>query len=316
MKYKILSTSRSFGNDYRKPREVLESKGCEIIANPFGRPLKEDDLSSIIKGMDGVIVGVDEVSAKVIKAADKLKVISKHGVGVDNIDIEAARAKGIAVTNTPGVNSDAVADLAFGLILCSARKIIESHLMTRSGDWKRICGVSVWGKTIGIIGLGRIGRGIVTRAEGFNMKVIATDIFKDENFIKEHRVLFCELNELLVSADFIVMACNVTDATRGFISDSEFSLMKESAFFINTARAELVNTDALVRALKNKSIAGAAVDVYEIEPPEGNPLLELDNVITTSHIGAYADEAMTKMGDTAAQNVIDILLTGKCNNAL
>lgn len=316
VKYKILCTSRSFGREYEKPLELLKNNGCEIVMNPLGRSLRENELMPLIKGIDGVIAGDDEITAKVIEASDKLKVISKHGVGVDNIDIAAAMARGIVVTNTPGVNADAVADLVFGMILCLARKIIESDRMTKEGGWERICGVSVCGKTIGIIGLGRIGKKVALRAKGFNMKILVGDIFEDKDFNKIYNVTFCGLEEILTKADFIVIACNLTVDTKGLIGEKEFSLMKGDAYLINTARAEIVDKKALVNALEEKMIAGAAIDVYEKEPPIDNSLLGLDNVITTSHIGAYTKEAMKKMGNMAAQNTLDILLKGECEFSL
>lgn len=316
MKYKVLCTSRSFGREYKDPLDLLKDNGCEIIMSQFSRQLTEDELVPIVKGIDGIIVGDDEVSAKVIEASDVLKVISKHGVGVDNIDIASAKAKGIVVTNTPGVNADAVADLMFGMIICLARRIIESDKITKSGEWQRICGVSVWNKTIGILGLGRIGKGVALRAKGFNMKILGYDIIEDKDFNKMHSVIFCGIDEILTEADFVVITCNLTEDTKGMIGEKEFRLMKNTAYLINTSRAEIVNQNALLNALREKKIAGAGIDVYEKEPPIDDPLLKLGNVITTSHIGAYTKEAMKKMGDIAAQNTLDVLMKGKCEFSL
>ncbi len=316
MIYKVLCTSRSFGQVYKEPLDLLKSNGCEVVLNPFGRSLTENELEGMIKGINGIIVGDDEVTSKVINASDRLKVISKHGTGIDNIDVAAAKSKGIVVTNTPGVNADAVADLVFGMILCMARKIIESDKMVKENGWRRIVGVSVWGKTIGIIGLGRIGKGVAIRAKGFNMRILGHDILENKDFNKRYDVTFCGIDEILTNADFIVIACNLTDTTKGLIGEKEFSIMKKDAYLINTSRAEIVNKEALLKALKERTIAGAGIDVYEKEPPIDNPLLRLDNVITTSHMGAYTIEAMKKMGDMAAQNVIDVLLTGKSKFAV
>lgn len=316
MKYKVLCTSRSFGREYKDPLDLLKDNGCEIIMSQFSRQLTEDELVPIVKGIDGIIVGDDEVSAKVIEASDVLKVISKHGVGVDNIDVASAKAKGIVVTNTPGVNADAVADLIFGMIICLARRIIESDKMTKSGEWLRICGVSVWSKTIGILGLGKIGKGVALRAKGFNMKILGYDIIEDKDFNKMHSVTFCGTDEILTKSDFIVIACNLTEDTKGMIGEKEFRLMKNTGYIINTSRAEIVNQNALLNALREKKIAGAGIDVYEKEPPINDPLLKLGNIITTSHIGAYTKEAIKKMGDIAAQNTLDILMKGKCEFSL
>lgn len=316
MKYKVLCTSRSFGREYKDPLDLLKDNGCEIIMSQFSRQLTEDELVPIVKGIDGIIVGDDEVSAKVIEASDVLKVISKHGVGVDNIDIASAKAKGIVVTNTPGVNADAVADLIFGMIICLARRIIESDKMTKSGEWLRICGVSVWNKTIGILGLGKIGKGVALRAKGFNMKILGYDIIEDKDFNKMHSVTFCGIDEILTEADFVVITCNLTEDTKGMIGEKEFRLMKNTGYLINTSRAEIVNQNALLNALREKKIAGAGIDVYEKEPPINDPLLKLGNIITTSHIGAYTKEAIKKMGDIAAQNTLDVLMKGKCEFSL
>lgn len=316
MKYKVLCTSRSFGREYKDPLDLLKDNGCEIIMSQFSRQLTEDELVPIVKGIDGIIVGDDEVSAKVIEASDVLKVISKHGVGVDNIDIASAKAKGIVVTNTPGVNADAVADLIFGMIICLARRIIESDKMTKSGEWLRICGVSVWAKTIGILGLGKIGKGVALRAKGFNMKILGYDIIEDKDFNKMHSVIFCGIDEILTEADFVVITCNLTEDTKGMIGEKEFRLMKNTGYLINTSRAEIVNQNALLNALREKKIAGAGIDVYEKEPPINDPLLKLGNIITTSHIGAYTKEAIKKMGDIAAQNTLDVLMKGKCEFSL
>ncbi|MBC7083590.1 MAG: phosphoglycerate dehydrogenase [Firmicutes bacterium] len=286
---------------------MLEDSGHEVIRNPHGRPFTEEELRTLIKDVDGIIVGLDAISREVIAAAEKLKVISKYGVGVDNIDLEAARAKGIIVTYTPSSNSEAVADLTMGLLLAAARRIPSADRAVRSGDWRKVVGLAVWKKTIGVVGVGRIGRGVVKRASGFNMKILCCDKVMDSDFAARYGAEYVSLDFLLQQSDFVTLHVPLTDETRGLIGEKELSQMKRTAILINTARGEVVDEDALYQALVGGRIAGAALDVFRNEPPIGSRLLELDNVILTPHIGAHTDEAITEMGCKAVRNLMAVL---------
>lgn len=307
MSWKVLVTPRTFGKADPEPVRLLEEAGCEVIRNPLDRPLTEDELASLIADVDGAIVGLDPVTTNVIQQAQKLKVISKYGVGINNIDLKTAKKKGITVTYTPGANSAAVAELALGLMLNVARQISTSDRKLRNGEWGRYSGIELGGKTIGIIGTGRIGRELVDRVKGF-MKIICFDLYPDQAWAKEIGAQYLSLEEVLAQADFISLHLPLTAETHHLIGKNEFALMKPDAIIINTARGGVIDEEALYHALANKTVAGAGLDVFEIEPlPDDSPLRKLDNAVLTSHIGAHTKEAQNKMGCTAAQNLIRVL---------
>lgn len=304
---KILITPRSFASTSDKPMKMLTEKGYEIQLNDIGRPYKKEEMLNLVSDIDGIIMGIDELSAEIIEKANKLKVISRYGTGLDNIDINMATNKKIIVTNTPTANLDAVADLTFGLILSLARRIPEADKKTKSGKWEKIIGKSVWKKTVGIIGLGKIGKQVVKRAQGFKMNILVYDLVKDEKFVQSYNIKYVNLEELLRKSDYITIHIPLNDATRNMISYEEFEKMKKDAFLINTSRGGIVNEEALYNALRNNKLRGAALDVYNNEPPRESTLKELDNVIMTPHIGAYTEEAIENMSIQAAQNLIDVL---------
>ena len=304
---KILITPRSFASTSKNPLVMLEEKGYEIIKNETSKPLNNREMSVLIEDVDGIIIGIDELNAEIIKKAHNLKVISKYGVGVDNIDIKAATERGIVVTNTPTANIDAVADLTFALILALARRIPEANRETKTGSWKKFIGTSVWRKKLGVIGLGKIGRQVVKRARGFEMEILCYDIIQDEEFARQFGVRYVDLETLLKESDYITIHIPLNNATKGIIGYKELEMINENAFIINTSRGGIIDEKALYTALRNNKIKGAALDAYEKEPPENSPLVELENIIMTSHNGAYTKEAINNMGIQAAQNLIDVL---------
>jgi D-3-phosphoglycerate dehydrogenase len=304
---KILITPRSFASFSDKPLKMLTEKDYKIKRNNTGRPYKKEEMLKLIRDVDGIIIGIDELSAEIIEEANALKVISKYGIGLDNIDINTATNKKIIVTNTPTANVDAVADLAFGLILSLARRIPEADRKTKSGKWGKIIGKSVWEKTIGIIGLGKIGKQVVKRAKGFEMNILVFDIVKDKKFAQKYGIKYVNLKKLLRKSDYISIHIPLNDATRGMISYEELEKMKKDAFLINTSRGGIVDEEALYNTLRNNKLRGAALDVYKNEPLQETPLKELDNVIMTPHIGAFTEEAIENMSIQAAQNLIDVL---------
>lgn len=307
-KYRVLVTARMFGRLSSEPLEVLEKGGCELVLNPYaGRRLNEGEMLELIKDVDGAIVGEDDLTARVIEAGNRLRVISKFGVGVDRIDVAFATRKGIIVTNTPGTNKNAVADLAFGLILSLARRIPKAHNLVQTGGWEVVAGVEVWGKILGIVGLGQIGRAVALRARGFNMRILGYDIYVDEAALKENGIEFVPLEELLESSDFVTLHVPLSEGTRNLIGRRELALMKETAYLINTSRGGVVDEDALYEALKGGQVAGAALDVFEREPPLGSKLLGLPNLITTPHMGGHTVEAIREMGMVVAENLVRAL---------
>jgi D-3-phosphoglycerate dehydrogenase len=306
----VLITSRVVGITLTKPLEMLKAAEIAIVENPYlqaGRGLTESQLIELIKGIDGIIVGDDNVTREVIEHADRLKVISKNGVGVNRIDVAAATDKGIVVTNTPGANFDAVADLTFGLMLSAARRIPFSHIATREGKWDRFIGTEIWQKTIGIVGVGNIGKGVAKRARGFEMRILGYDIAPDQEFARQVGLTYVSLETIFKEADVVTLHLPLSRDTEDIVTREYLRMMKKTAYLVNIARGGIVRSVDLYDALVKGELAGAAVDVFEDEPPIGNPLLSLDNVVTTPHIGAFTWEALTNMGNIAAQNVIDVL---------
>ncbi|MHA1270042.1 MAG: 2-hydroxyacid dehydrogenase [Candidatus Helarchaeota archaeon] len=281
-----------------------------------GHELSRQEILNKIVDMDGLICTLrNQIDKEIMDAAGtNLKVISNYAVGFDNIDIEAATERNIFVTNTPNVLTETTADLAWALIMTISRRIVEAHNFIINSNWKDwyplfFAGRDVYGKTIGIIGMGRIGSAIARRASGFNMNIIYYSRTQKHNLEKLYSMKFKPLNELLQSADFIVLSIPLTPLTENLISYHEFSLMKKSAFLINISRGKIINENALILALQNKMISGVGLDVFPIEPINSdNPLLKLPNVVLTPHIGSSTVETRSMMAKVAFENVFHVLL--------
>lgn len=304
---KILITPRSFGRASNVPFEIMEKYNYEIIRNESGKRYTEEELFDIVQDIDGIIVGLEPISEKVLQKAKKLKVISKYGVGLDNIDLEAAKKLGIKVTYTPGANNESVADLAFCLMLSLSRNIKKLDEIVRNNGWEKVIGLEIYGKTIGIIGTGAIGKSVAKRAKGFDMEILAYDIYPDQDFADKIGMKYVDKNTLLEKADFISLHVPLTDEMYHFIDKEELDIMKETAILINTSRGGIINEEALYQALKDKKILGAALDVFEIEPPVDNKLLELDNILLSPHCGASTIDATNRMGIMAVEGLVSIL---------
>ncbi len=305
-RFKVAVTARSFGEGSDDPLAILRAAGCEVIKSPLGRPLTSEELAEFIKDADALIAGNDQVDAPAITAGQRLKVISRYGVGLDNYDLAAATARGIVVTNTPATNDNSVADLAMALLLACARGIPKADRLTKGGAWKRVQGVEIWGKTIGVIGCGRIGRGVVQRARGFDMEVLCHDVNKDEQWAETIGAKYTGFEELLQESDFVSVHIPLLPSTRNLIGRRELRMMRNSAFLINTARGEIIDEEALYQALTSGWIAGAGLDVLQRESAD-SPLAKLENVVLTAHMGGYTRDAVRNMGVLAAQNVVDVL---------
>lgn len=314
MTVKVLVTPRTFGKSDPVPLTMLEEAGYEVITNPYGRTLSEDEMVRLVQDVDGVIVGLDPISRRVLDHGLRLKAISKYGVGVNNIDVDYANRKGIMVTNTPGANSSAVAELTLGLLMAACRRICISDRGIRQGKWAQHPGFQLEGKTIGIIGTGQIGKQVAERAIGLRMAVVCNDIHPDYDWARQVGATYVGLPKLLCCSDFISLHIPLEDETYHLMSAEQFAMMKPSAVLVNTARGGIVDESALYNALIHSQIAGAALDVFECEPPNGSPLLTLDNVVMTSHIGAHTQEAVENMGRMAAANLLQCLkgLIPKC----
>lgn len=304
---RVLITPRSFARWDDQPLRFLQEAGCRLERNQGQRPLTETEMVETVSGFDALLVGLDPVTEKVLAAAPGLKVISKYGAGLDNIDLKAATRRGVVVTYTPGANTEAVADLTFGLLLAAGRRIAEAHESVRLGRWEPFLGVDLWGGTLGIIGAGRIGRAVAWRARGFNMRVLAHDFSPDHSWAESCGVSYVGLEELMRQSDFVTVHLPLTNETRGLIGARLLKVMKPSAVLVNTARGGIVDEKALIDILKHGGIFGAALDVYSVEPLREKELLSLPRLVTTPHISAYSRGALLEMGITAADNLIRVL---------
>ena len=307
---RVLVTTTSFMDTPGAHHDLLQAQGFDVITTRG--PLDEIQMISLLGEVNGIICGDDCITRRVIeKGVPKLKVISKYGIGVDRIDLEAARQLGVSVTFTPGVNEVTVAEHVFGLMVSLARNIPQENRLVKEGQWKRMTGRELWGKVIGIIGLGRIGKQVAKRALGFEMKVLGCDPNWDDPFCQEYPVGRCvTAEEILAQADFVTLHMNLTPENRWFINRERLAIMKPSAYLINCARGGLVNTADLLEALKKGEIAGYAADVLDQEPPEpDDPLIVsgLENVILTPHIGSRTYESVARQATMAICNLVAVL---------
>lgn len=308
MNFKVLIATRTFGSTSEQPWEILNEAGCELVLAEMSQELNEERLIEHLRGVDGAIIGNIQMSAYVLENAPSLKVISMHGVGVDHIDLEAASRQGIIIANCPGTNDQAVADLTLGLMIAVARNIPNVGHELHDGIWGHHTGSELWKKTLGLIGFGRIGRGVAKRALGFEMNILVFDPLLKPEQMDLPGVTLTSFEEVLKEADYLSLHAPLNENTQNMIGETQLVVMKPSAYLINTARGGLVDELALANALSKGQIAGAALDVFVNEPPTDSRLLQLDNVVITPHIGAHTKEAIERMSVMAAQNVVQTLL--------
>ena len=298
--------------------KMLKDKGFDVVVNIAAddRAATKEELIEGVKGADAMLsILTEKITAEVMDAgAPTLKIVANYAVGFDNIDLEAAKQKNIMVTNTPGVLTDTVAEHTFALMLSIAHRISEADRFSRAGKYhawgpQMLLGTDMSGKTLGVVGLGRIGSRVAHHAvKGFGMKVVYTDPKPNTDFEKEYDAKYFEkLQDLLPQADFISIHVPLLPTTQHLINEENLSLMKPSSYLINTSRGPIVDEKALARALSERWIRGAALDVFEFEPEITPALKELDNVIITPHIASATEETRNKMAEMAAQNIIDAL---------
>ncbi len=291
--------------------EILEKAGLEVLNKPG---IKADELKNIINTCDGIILrSGTKITASLLEKADKLKAICRAGVGVDNVDVPAATKKGIVVMNTPEGNIISTAEHAVALLFSLSRFIPQSCASVKAGKWerKKYTGIQITGKTLGVIGLGRVGRQVAKRAAALEMKVIGYDPFISPEITAQYSIHIAKnLKDLLAQADYITIHVPFNSETKNLITQKEFAIMKQGVRIINCARGGIINEEDLYNALKNNHVAGAAIDVFDVEPPVGNKLLELDQVVTTPHLGASTEEAQFAVAVEAAEQMADAL-TGK-----
>ncbi len=310
---KILVTPTSLQPDKKSAElEVLREFSNDLVFNPTGRPLTEEELIPLLQDCDGYVAGLDFITEKVIAACPKLKVISRYGVGYDRVDVEAATKHHVTVTNTPGVNSEAVGELAFALILSVARKIPYLNEDTRKGGWMRATGFECLGKKLCILGLGSIGKVVARCAKGFGMEVCAYDPYISEEYCKAHQIEVVSMEEGLAQADVVSLHLPLMDSTRHLIDKEMLEKMKDGVVLINTSRGGIIDEAAACEALKNKKLGGLGLDAFEAEPPKDSPLFEFDNVVVTPHTGAHTKEATQNMAKAAIRNLMDVLNGHEC----
>jgi len=303
---KVLISISAFGECGRKPVDLLEKTSLVLIRNTYGRRLQPQEVIDLGKDCIGMLAGLETLDEKVLTNLPRLKVISRIGTGIDNIDLEAAKRLKIAIYNTPDAPTQAVAELAVGLMLDLLRKISMMDRRMRQGGWKRSAGNIIKGKTIGIIGLGRIGKRVAELLQGLGALIIACDIVQDSSFLKGKDIKMVGMEKLLKNSDIVSLHLSGTDCV---IGNEEINMMKNSAYIINLSRGGILDETALYNALKDGRIAGAALDVFREEPYEG-PLKELDNVILTPHIGSLTRESRAAMETEAVNNLLAFLKTG------
>ena len=312
---RILLTTTSYQDTPGPHHDLLASSGAEIVC--ARGPLSEKSMLEYAGDYDAFLCGDDVISQAVIqKALPRLKIIAKYGIGVDKIDVDYATDQGIPVAFTPGVNHTTVAEHCFMLMLALSKKLIEHVEWTKQGLWKRETGNEIAGKTLGIIGLGRIGREMAIRAKAFGMKVLAQDIYWPEAFAEEHHITRIEnLDRLFSDSDFISLHTNLTAETQGLINSTAIRKMKNSAVLINCGRGELVHVDDILTALRDNTLGGYGADVLDVEPASADhPLLSAPNCLITPHIGSRTHESVIRQATKATDNLL-MLLRGESPHA-
>jgi len=309
MSWKVLITARTMNEVGQHALHSLRDAGCELVTPPKPGPYPAEQLVKLLPGMDAVLASMDKFTAEVLSSTDasRLKAISRWGVGYDAIDVPAATRQGIVVAYTPGLLDETVADFAFSLLLAIARRIHVGHPAMMQGRWEPAWGTDVHGKTLGILGCGRIGQAVARRASGFSMKLIAYDL-KPSPDAEKLGVRFVTLEELLAQSDFLSLHAALTPENHGLLNESRLRMMKPSAYLINTARGALVDEAALARALQEGRIAGAALDAFVTEPlPADHPLHHAPNVLLTPHLASFARETGERVSNAAAQAIIHLM---------
>ena len=302
---KILLTTTSFQDTPGSHHQILEDAGFEIIRERG--PLPEKRMLEFVGEVDALLCGDDEITSKVIDhALPKLKVVSKYGIGLDKIDVEYLTAKGIPLTFCPGVNHTTVAEHTFALMLALFRKLIKEANHVANGEWVRITGNEIMGKTLSIIGLGRIGKEVAIRANAFGMKVIGFDLYWDDDFARSHKVERAQsIDEALNAGDIVSLHVNLSDETRALINKDRISKMKDGVVILNCARGEIIHTQDVIDALHSGEIGGYGTDVLDIEPPPSDhPMLRAPNTVITPHIGSRTFESVERQATMAAKNLV------------
>jgi phosphoglycerate dehydrogenase-like enzyme len=307
---RVLITARYFAVD-PEPLEVLRAHGCDLVHAELDWTLgdgqvSEDQAIELLQDVDAAIISALPLTEHVLAHAAQLKVIAIRGVGYDSVDIPVATARGLPVIVAPGF-TESVADYTFGLMLAVTRQVALADRLVRDGRWEVLVSTNVCGKTLGIVGLGRIGKAVARRARGFDMTVLAADVVQDEAFARQYDVKYLSLPELLQQADIVSINAPLSSETRHLIDNQALRRMKPTAFLINTARGDLVDEDALAVALREGRLAGAGLDVFHQEPLQHNLFQGMDNVVLSPHLAAYSQEGLRETGMLTVQGVVAVL---------
>jgi D-3-phosphoglycerate dehydrogenase len=302
--YKILTTTSSFGKVDPAPLALLQAEGFEVIVNPYGRKLSVEESKEILKGYDGLIAGTESLNEEVLNTADSLKYLCRLGAGMDNVDFEATKKLNITVENTPSAHVDGVAELTLGGILSCLRSIANAHTNITNGIWEKPMGSLLKGKTVGIIGLGRVGSRLVELLAPFKVKVLAFDLYQNTEFAERNNVSFVAMDKLISTSDIITIHTPFSPEAKHMVNAEFFAKAKKSVCLVNASRGGLVDESALLELLTANPTASAYLDTFEEEPYHG-PLTKVKNCTLTPHIGSYASEVRINMEMEAAQNVIN-----------
>jgi D-3-phosphoglycerate dehydrogenase len=302
---KVLVTQPSVTGADDPRLEALHAAGWEITYEPSGARATPEQLLELVQGHDAVIASSEPYTRAVLEGADTLKHVARWGVGFDQVDVPAATELGVLVTTTVGANDWGVADHAFALIFSLARRTVENDKMVRSRNRSRPAGRDVWRKTLGVVGLGRIGRGVAQRASGFEMKVLAYEPYPDTAFCEKWGVELTSLEDLLARADYVTLHAPGGGENVHLMNAERIGLMKSTAFLVNTARGSLIDEDALHAALVGGRLAGAGLDVREFEPPKDTRFNDLPNVVLTAHMAGVTVETSAAMTAMAAESIVE-----------
>jgi D-3-phosphoglycerate dehydrogenase len=301
---KVLISAASLANLPGKFLDVLREAGCEVVYPARVAQLTEDEIFRELKGVQATVAGSEPYTRRVIEAHPQLRVIARVGVGYDAVDVAAATEHSIAVTTTPGANHDAVAEQAFTLMLALAKNLVSQHLGTRAGQWPRKTNLPLRKQTLGIAGLGRIGKAVALRGESFLMKLLAYEPYPDREFVARHGIELVSFEQLLARSDFLSLHLPYSPETRHLINRRTLGMMKPTAYLINTARGGHVRETDLIEALRAGKIAGAGLDVFEEEPPPPSPLFGMENVVVTPHAAGGDWLSRDEMAFMAAESVV------------
>ena len=285
---------------------VLTQAGFEPVFPPIVKQLVESEVMEQLAGLPASLAGSEPYTRRVMAAHPQLKVIARAGVGYDAVDLQAATDHGIAVTYAPGTNQEAVAEHALALILALAKNVVPFHMDTKACKWPRQANLPVRGKTLGIVGLGRIGKAVVPRAASFGMRILASEIAPDHDFIARHKITLVPQDRLFAESDFVSLHVPLTPATKYLINKNTLATMKPTSYLVNTSRGGVVCEVDLIQALKSCRIAGAALDVFEEEPPPPSELFKLANLIVTPHVAGVDQQSRLDMAESAARAIVDL----------